>query len=79
MQLIFTRIRFVDPLSSYPLSRSFGSPGDMSTTLLGVSKILAIKDLELSVLLDKSENGETIVVVGGPEGGRVHACGLCHG
>ena len=79
MQLIFTRIRFVDPLSSYPLGRSFGGPGDMSTTLLGISEILAIEDLELSVLFDKSENSETIVGVRGPEGGRVHACGLCHG
>jgi len=51
----------------------------MGTTLLGVSEILAIEDLELPVLLDKSENGETIVVVRGPEGGRVLACGLCRG
>ena len=69
----------MDPLRSCPLGRSFGSPSDMGTTLLGVSEILAIEDLELPVLLDKSENGETIVVVRGPEGGRVLACGLCRG
>jgi len=79
MQLIFTRIRFVDSLSSYPLGRSFGTPSDMGTTLLGVSEILAIEDFELPVLLDKSENGETIVGVRGPEGGIVRACGLCRG
>ena len=69
----------MDPLSSYPLGRSFGSPSEMGTTLLGVSEILAIEDFELPVLLDKSENGETIVGVRSPKGGRVCACGLCRG
>ena len=78
-QLIFTQVHFMDLLSGYPLGYSFGGPSDMSTTLLGVSEILAIEDLELPVLLDKSENGETIVGVRGSKGGRVDACALCCG
>jgi len=72
-------MHFVDPLIDYPLGRSFGRPSDMSTTLLRVSEVLAIEDLELPVLLDKSENGETIVVVRGPKRGRVQACDLHRG
>jgi len=73
-QFTFTQVHFVDLLSSYPLGRS-----DMGITVLGVSEILTIEDLELPVLLDKSENSETIVVVHGPKCGRVRACGLCRG
>ena len=69
----------MDLLGGYPLGRNFGGPGEVGTTLLGVSEILAIEDLELPVLLDKCENGETIVGVCGPKGGRVRACGLYRG
>ena len=51
----------------------------MGITLLGVSEILAMEDLELPVLFDKSKDAESIVGVRGPEGGRVRACGLCCG
>ena len=78
-QLVFTCVHFADLLSSYPLGRSLGSPSGMGITLLGVSEILAMEDLELPVLFDKSKDAESIVGVRGPEGGRVRACGLCCG
>ena len=76
MQLIFTRVHFVDLLSSYPLGRSFESPGDEVTILLEATEYLEMEDLEFPVLFDKSVGGNTIKVKRGPEDGREHACGL---
>jgi len=78
-RLVFTRVHFADLLSSYPLGYSLGGRGDMGFTLLGVGEILAMEDLELPALFDKSKDGESIVGVRDPEGGRVHARGLLRG
>jgi len=51
----------------------------MGTTLLGVGEVLTTDDLELPVLLNKIDDGDSIVVVRGPENGRIHACGLFRG
>ena len=76
MQLIFTRVHFVDLLRSFPLGRSLNSPSNDGTHLLGVSEDLEMEDLEFPVLFDKSVGGNTIKVKRGPEDGREHACGL---
>ena len=76
MQPIFTHIRFVDILSNYPLGCSLDSPGDEGATLSGIGEILALEDLEFSIILGKSVDEESIVVQRGPEDGREHACGL---
>jgi len=60
-QLIFTHVRFVDPLSSYPLGRSLESPSDEGTTLEWIDKILAMEDLEFPVFLDKGVGEDSIV------------------
>ena len=75
-QLIFTRVHFVDLLSSCPLGCSLDSPGDDGITPLGVSEDLEMEDLEFPVLLDKRVGGDTIIVKRGPEDGREHACSL---
>jgi len=51
----------------------------MGITLLGVGEILAMEDLEIPVLFDKSKDADTIVGVRGPKGGRVRACDLYRG
>ena len=66
-------------LSSHPLSRSLESPSDDGVTLLGITEVLAMEDLESPVLLNKSEGDNSIVVDRGPEGGREHASDLRHG
>ena len=70
IQHIFTRVYFVDLLSSYPLGRSLGGPSEDGVTLLGVAEFLAMEDLEFPVLLDNSVSDDGIVVLCGPEGGR---------
>ena len=68
----------MDRLSSYPLGRGLGSPSDEGTTLLGVDEMLAMEELELPALLNKSENKETIAAERSPEDSIEHECGLCH-
>ena len=74
--LIFTHIHFVDLLSSYPLGRSLESSSEVGATLLGVSKILAMKDLKFPVLFHKSVGVGSFVVEGGPEDGGGYKCEL---
>ena len=62
----FTCVQFVGPLSSYPLSRTFESPSNEDATLLGVTEVLTMEDLEFSVLLDKSIDEDCIEVECGP-------------
>jgi len=66
----------VDRLSSYPLGRGLGSPSDEGTTLLGVDEMLAMEELELPVLLDKSANKEAIAAKRGPKDSIERECGL---
>jgi hypothetical protein len=67
-------------LSSYPFCRSLSDgPSEEGIALLGVGEILAMEDLEFSVLLDSGVGGNCIVLVRGPEGGREHTCHLRRG
>ena len=68
----------MDLLSSSLLGRNGGNPSKEGATLLGVSKVLAMEDLEFSILLDKSDNGDSIVGERSSEGSGTDARGLCH-
>ena len=59
-------------LSSHSLG-SFDGLSDEAVTLLGVTKVLAMEDLEFPVLLDKGVDEDSIPVERCPEGGREHA------
>ena len=72
-RLIFTHVYFADLLSSSLLCRS---PGKSVTTLFGVAEDLAMEELEFPVLLDKSVDGDTIIVEPGAGGGGEHRCEL---
>ena len=75
----FTHTRFVGLLGSYPVGHSLDRTSDMGTTLLGVGEVLATDDFELPILLNNIDDGDSIVVIRGPENGRIHACRLCRG
>jgi hypothetical protein len=75
----FTRVQFVDLLSSHPFRRSLESPSDEGTTLMGVRKMLIMGDLEFPALLEKSADEDIIVVERGPGDGMEHACDLRRG
>ena len=55
------------------VSKSFGSPSMKLTTLLGIREILELGELEFPILLDKSVNGERIVLELIPVGGVEYA------
>ena len=74
----FTHIQFID-LSSYPLCRSLDSLSNDGNMLLGVTRVLAMEDLEFPILLNKSIGEGSIVVECGPGGSVEHECGLCCG
>jgi len=75
----FTHVQFVDPLNSYPLGRSLEKPNDKGATLVEVDDVLTVEDLEFPILLDKSEDGDTIVIERGPGNGSDHYCDLRRG
>ena len=78
-QLISTRVRFVDLLSSCPPCRSLESSSNEGATLLGIGKVLTLEDLKFPVLLCKGEDGYTIVGERVPEDGSRHTRELRYG
>ena len=62
-----------------PLSHSLDSPSDDGTTLLGVTRVFAMEDLEFPILLNKSVGEDSIVVERGPRDGREHERDLRRG
>ena len=70
-------LRFTGLQRGYALGYSLGGPSDEGVTLLSVSKVLTIEDLEFPVLLDESEDDDGVVghrraVDGGTHGGGLH-------
>ena len=78
-QLIVTHMHLVDLLSYCLLGRGLGHPSEEDDTLLGIGEVHGVEDLNLPVLLDKSEDGNTLIGESAPKGGRDHPCGLHHG
>ena len=76
---LFLHVHLVDLLSNCLLGRSLGNPSEEGDTLLGVGEVLAVDDLKLAVLLNKSDNGDTLIGERAPEDGRDHPCGLRRG
>ena len=69
----------MDLLNSYPLGRSLEKPNDKGATLVEVDDVLTVEDTEFPILLDKSEDGDTIVIECGPGNGSDHDCDLRRG
>jgi len=69
----------VDPLSSCILGRNVGHPNVEGRPFLGVGEVFAAEDLKLPVLLDNSEDGDSIVGERTPKAGRNHPCSLSRG
>lgn len=74
VQLIFIHLNSVGPQNRYPLGpESFGCLSNEGTTLLGISEVIGLEDLNFAVLLDESDDGDTIVRELCPKDGRNHA------
>ena len=69
-------MHLVDLLSNSLLGCGLFNPSEESNTWLGVGEVLAVKDLKIPILLDKSEDGDNIVGKRAPKDGRDHPCSL---